>query len=89
MVVVNTYYNKLDENNGTYETHDIALASYLYCSGAHLSGIDCQNPRRCIFIFDSPKPELISEWQEGKATVNALAFHNAYQTLKTRLFRGD
>ncbi len=73
----------------TYETSDIALASYLYCSGAHLSGINRQNPRRCIFIFDSPKPELISKWQEGKTTVNALAFYNAYQALKARLFRGD
>jgi len=72
-----------------YETSDISLASYLYCSGAHLSRIDRQNPRRCIFIFDSPKPELVSKWQEGKANVNALAFHNAYQELKARLFRGD
>ena len=72
-----------------FETSDIALASYLYCSGTHLSGINSQNPRRCIFVFDSPKPELISKWQEGKASVNALAFHNAYQELKARLFRGD
>ncbi len=74
---------------GIYETSDIALASYLYCSGARLSRISRQNPRRCIFIFDSPKPELISKWQEGKANVNALAFYNAYQALKARLFRGD
>lgn len=73
----------------TYETSDIALASYLYCSGVQLVGIDRQNPHRCLFIFDSPKPELISKWQEGKATVNALAFHNAYQALKARLFRGE
>ncbi len=72
-----------------FDTSDIALASYLYCSGAHLSRIDRQNPRRCIFIFDSPKPELISKWQEGKANVNALAYHNAYQELKARLFRKD
>jgi len=75
--------------NEKFETSDIALASYLYCSGADLSGIDRTNPRRCIFIFDSPKPELISKWQEGRANVNALAFHNAYQELKARLFRGD
>ena len=73
----------------TYVTSDIALASYLFCSGAHLSGIDRQNPRRCIFIFDSPKRELISKWQEGKAYVNALAFYNGYQELKARLFRKD
>jgi len=72
-----------------YETSDIALASYLFCSGTHLSGINRQNPRRCIFVFNSPKTELISKWQEGRANVNALAFHNAYQELKARLFRGD
>ncbi|MFC1971191.1 DUF5659 domain-containing protein [Chloroflexota bacterium] len=73
----------------THSTSDIALASYLFCSGTRLSGIDRQNPRRCIFVFDSPKSELIYKWQEGKANVNALAFHNAYQELKARLFRGD
>ncbi len=71
-----------------FSTTDIALASYLFCSGTHLARIDRINPRRCIFIFDSPKSELISKWQEGKASVNALAFHNAYQELKARLFRG-
>lgn len=71
-----------------FQTTDIALAAFLYCSGAHLSQIDRKNPRRCIFILHSAKPELISKWQEGKATVNALAFHNAYQELKARLFRG-
>ena len=70
----------------TYETSDIALAAFLYCSGSYLSGIDCTNPRRCIFIFHSPKPELISKWQEGTANVNVLAFYNAYRTLKARVF---
>jgi len=78
-----------EQNNPTYSTSDIALASYLFCSGTHLSGINRQNPRRCIFIFDSPKPELISKWQEGNATANALAFYNAYQSLKTRVFQDD
>ena len=72
-----------------YETSDIALASYLYCCGAQLSTIDRKNPRRCVFVFGSAESELITRWQAGKATVNALAFYNAYQALKARLFRGD
>ncbi|MBL7125149.1 MAG: hypothetical protein ISS51_03525 [Dehalococcoidales bacterium] len=72
-----------------YETSDIALASYLLCSGANLLEIDRQNPRRCLFVFNVPNQSLITKWQEGKATVNALAFHNAYQGLKARLFRDD
>ena len=72
-----------------FETSDIALAAFLYCLGVHLSGIDRTNPRRCVFIFNSPKPELISRWQEGKASVNALAYHNSYQSLKAKMFRGE
>ena len=72
-----------------YETSDIALASYLFCSGVTLAGINRRNPQRCIFLFQNPKAGIISEWQEGKANVNALAFYNAYQTLKTRLFNHD
>ena len=70
----------------TYKTSDISLAAFLFCSGTQLSGLDHQNPRRCVFVFESPKPELISKWQEGKATVNALAYYNAYQALKAKVF---
>ncbi|GAG02866.1 unnamed protein product [marine sediment metagenome] len=73
----------------SYETTDIAQAAFLFASGTNLLSIDRSNPRRCVFIFDSPNPELISKWQEGKATTNALAFYNAYQALKARLFRDD
>lgn len=72
-----------------YETSDIALASYLYCSGGQLAGIDRHNPHRCVFIFSSTTPELLTNWQQAKAMVNALAFYNAYQALKAKLFRGD
>ena len=69
-----------------YETSDIALASYLFCSGVSLNAINRRNPQRCVFVFQNPKADIISKWQEGRANVNALAFYNAYQTLKTRLF---
>lgn len=78
-----------EQNNPTYETSDIALAAFLHCSAVHLSGIDRTNPRRCVFIFYSPKPNLLSKWLQGKANVNALAYHNAYQELKAKVFRGD
>ena len=71
----------------TFETSDIALASYLFCSGTTLERIDRRNPKRCTFVFQSPRPELVSKWQEGKAIVNALAFYNAYQNLKGKLYR--
>ena len=73
----------------TYETADIAEAAFLFASGTNLLSIDRRNPWRCIFVFQSPEPALISKWQEGKANVNALAFHNAYQALKRKVFRKD
>lgn len=72
-----------------FETTDIALASFLYCSGTVLSVINRTNPRRCIFVFNLDRPELIAKWNEGKANVNALAYYSAYQALKAKLFRGD
>ena len=69
-----------------YQTSDIALASYLFCSGATFKSIDRQDPHRCIFHFDLPDVELLSNWQGGKAYVNALAYFNAYQFLKGKVF---
>jgi len=71
----------------TYETADIAEAAFLFASGTNLLSVDRRNPQRAIFVFNSLSSELISKWQGGKATVNALAYYNAYQTLKARLFR--
>ena len=71
----------------THETADIAQAAFLFASGTNLLSIDRQNPRRCIFIFEFPSPELLSRWQLGDASVNALAFYNAYQNLKAKIFR--
>lgn len=72
-----------------YTTSDMALAAYLYSCGVNLAGIDRGNPRKCVFVFDSPQQELIVKWQEGRAVVNALAYYNAYQALKRKLFRDD
>lgn len=69
-----------------YQTSDIALASYLFCSGATFKAIDRQNPHRCIFQFDIPNLELLTNWQGGDARVNALAYFNAYQFLKGKVF---
>lgn len=74
--------------NQTYETSDLAQATYLYCSGVDLISINRNNPRRCIFVFKSPDPELISKWNAGLAEVNAMAFSNAYQSLKLKMFKG-
>lgn len=78
----------MSSQSKSYETSDIALASFLYCSGIELLAIDRQNPRRCIFVFKSPDPKLLSQWQAGRADVNALAYYNAFQSLKNQVFEG-
>ncbi len=72
-----------------YRTSDLALATYLYCSGTKLLNIERNNGWRATFVFESPKPELISKFQEGTATCLALAYYNAYQSLKQKLFGGE
>jgi hypothetical protein len=84
-------YNAFQEMNmktELFETSDLAFASYLYCSGTPLADIDRQNPRRCVFVFNSPNPALVTKWQEGKAIANVLTFYNSYQTLKRVLYKG-
>lgn len=79
---------EMENENGQFETSDIALASYLYACGTQLLSINRRDIRRCVFVFKSPDPQLVSEWQEGKANTNALAYYNALQFLKTKIFQG-
>ena len=71
----------------TYETSDIALASYLLCAGTQLLSINRTNPKRAVFVFNSPNFELIAGWQAGTAVANVLGYYNSYQHLKSMLFR--
>lgn len=78
----------MKNGNGQFKTSDLALAGYLYACGTQLISIDRKNIKRCLFVFKSPDPKLVSEWQEGKANTNALAYYNALQSLKTKIFQG-
>jgi hypothetical protein len=69
-----------------YETSDIALAAYLFATGIRIVEVNRRNPKRVQFVFASPESDLLEKWQAGKALVNALAFHKAYQELKQRIF---
>lgn len=72
----------------SFQTSDIALASFLYALGADLTGVERSDPHRVVFLFDLAQKEVeaVRRWREGKATTNALAFYNSYQTLKRRLY---
>ena len=71
----------------SFQTSDIALASYLYASGIPVVSINRSNPRHCIFILKNPQAELFTQWQQGTAKVNPLAFYNAFQFLKRMVHR--
>jgi len=79
--------NMVTRTAENYETSDIALAAYLFASSVQLIELNRRNPRRIQFVFELPRLELLEKWQAGNALVNALAFHNAYQELKQRIFK--
>ncbi len=76
----------MSNSNSHFETSDLTLATFLYASGVILVDIDRTEPRRAIFIFEQPTKELISSYQSGTATINVLAFDNAQNELRARLF---
>jgi len=76
----------MKNKNGQFETSDIALASWLYTCGTQLLFVNRNNPRRCVFVFQHPELELISEWQEGRANGNTGAYYNALQVLKRMVY---
>jgi hypothetical protein len=70
-----------------YLTSDLGLASFLIVSEIELRNINRTNPRRAIFVFDTPKGGLIAGWQSGRGQVSALAYYSALQKLKGELWR--
>ncbi len=76
--------------NNEFPTTDLTLASYLYASGVILIRVDYLNPQdsnQATFIFEQPKKELLSDFQSGKAKVGVLAYDDAQNELKSRLYK--
>ncbi len=72
-----------------FETSDLTLAAFLYASGVILVDIDRTDSRRANFVFEQPPKELLSSYQSGEASIKVLAFDNAQNELKARLFAGQ
>ena len=81
---ISSDYQRLTDQSELRLEHRRLIQCPLFIVRKHPSQV---NARRCKFIFESPKPELFSKWQEGKANVNALAFYNAYRELQARVYR--
>jgi hypothetical protein len=69
-----------------FRTSDLALSAFLFASGTSLINVDRSDLQRVVFVFDPPKPELLSDWQSGDATVKALAYFRALRELKAKLY---
>lgn len=74
---------------GTFQTSDFTLATFLYAKGVLLQGIigSPNDIKRKVFVFNEPSPELLAIFQSGEADINVLAFNNAQNTLRG-LLRG-
>jgi hypothetical protein len=73
---------------GVYETSDLGLASLLYAEGIVYHGLRVEpGSWQKWMIFDRPPVELLSGWQSGVVTVNALAYWRASRTLKHGLMQ--
>ena len=79
------------EEQNTFQTSDLPLATFLYAKGVLLKDIigSPNDSRRKVFVFIEPPPELLIMFQSGKAEINVLAFNNAQNTLKGLLSRGE
>lgn len=79
----------MNNRDGTFETSDLGLATYLYSLGAELISIDRRDPRQAVFAFSltPDQKEGIPKWQSGNATGNLLSFWSAYQQVKIALYK--
>ncbi len=77
--------------DGTYQTSDLALAGALFSLGAKLLTVDRTNPRRALFVFNKEREmDAISQayWMH-QLQVDPLAYFAALKELKCRLYEPD
>lgn len=72
-----------------YSASDLGLAAYLQALGGHFVGVDRNDPREMVFMFELSveQYDAISKYNDGTGQVSALAYYNAYQGMKRSLGR--
>jgi len=80
----------VDKNNNQYKTSDFGLAASLCASDVGLVGINKDNPRRAIFIFNDSDltSDVIDSYRSGTLMVNAIRYFETTKRLKSQLY-GD
>ena len=72
---------------GSIETRDLRLATWLYLNSAHLTTITPVEPNRCAYTFalDNNKIDtLMEQWANGYPTADVREVINAYLYLVHR-----
>jgi hypothetical protein len=77
-----------DEHRSSFfETSDLPLAVTLLTLGIPLVSLDTSNPSRVIFQFQQTEEtqQIVSQYWEGKLTVEPKTFLNTQRELKARI----
>ena len=72
----------IDEKNNTYITPDTSIAAYLHLVGVELLSVQAKNGQG-VFIFKSTSniESLVSDFQQGRATVVARFYYKSYRAM--------
>ncbi len=76
------------EDNTTYRTRDLNLASILLTEGMEMKGTDRDNPRQIYFLFkdEARCEEICQKFFARSLTVEPQDLFNNQRTLKTIVF---
>lgn len=77
-----------NQQTNKFSTDSFVLASYLLCASFNLIGVNKDNPKRMIFIFeDSEKRmEAIELFFSYKARIEPNQFYSAQRNLKQLIY---
>lgn len=75
--------------NGSFETDNFQLASYLLSCSCSLLAVDKANPKRVVFVFDnSPETQRhTNEFLSYKGSVEPHKFFSAQRDLKQLIYQ--
>ena len=77
----------IEVRDGSIETKDLRLATFLYLSNAQLSAITPVEPRRCSYTFtlsNNKLEKLMEQWVNGSPMMDVREVINAYLYLVHR-----
>lgn len=79
---------KTINQNQSFQTYDISLASFLIYAGFKLTKLDRFNPKKILFCFEHKEGigQIVEEYFSGNCQVDPLEFFNTLKNLKNRIY---